>query len=119
MAKVFYLGGGRHARGMLRAVVTLDQLNSLIPTDAVSYMGTEFPEGEFGDAVTVVQISSNESAEPWASGFSRIYATPAEFDERLKFLPESEESPKKPLQQERRNGSGLIHWLTRDKRSCA
>jgi hypothetical protein len=117
MVKVFYLGGGTHARGLLRAVVTLDQLNSFVPADSVSYMGTDFPEGEFDDAVTVVQISANEIVEPWASGFTRIHVTPTEFDERLKFLPETEEPPKKMPQQERRNGSGLIHWLTSDMRS--
>jgi hypothetical protein len=118
MAKVFYLGGDSHARGMLRAVVTLEQLNSFVSPGAVSYMRTAFPEHEFAGPVTVVQISPKESDEAWASGFSRIHTTPAEFDERLKFLPESEEPSKKPIQQERRNGSGLIHWLTRDERLC-
>lgn len=33
MAKVFYVGGGTHARGMLRAVVTLEQLNSLVSAE--------------------------------------------------------------------------------------
>ena len=117
MAKVFYLGGGTHTRGMLRAVVTLEQLNSLIDAGAGSYMGTDFPEHEFVGPVTVVEISADETAGPWATGFSRINETPAEFDERLKFLPESQE-PSKPPQQERRNGSGLIHWLTKDMRTC-
>jgi hypothetical protein len=118
MAKVFYLGGGTHARGMLRAVVTLEQLNSCVSADAVSYMGTAFPENEFNLAVTVVEISPDEAAQPWAIGFSRINETLAEFDERLKFLPESEKPPKKMPQQKRRNSFGLIHWLMRDTRSC-
>jgi hypothetical protein len=117
MVKVFYLGGGTHARGMLRAVVTLEQLNSCVSADAVSYMGTAFPENEFNLPVTVVEISPDEAAQPWATGFSRINETPTDFDERLKFLPESEAPPKKMPQQKRRNSFGLIRWL-RDTRSC-
>ena len=116
MAKIFYLGGGSHARGMLRVVVTLEQLNSLVPLDAVSYLGTAFPEHESEDPITVVHVSVSESAAesalPWATGFSRIHAAPAEFDERLKFLPEPEKPSVNPTQRERRNGLGLIDWLT-------
>jgi hypothetical protein len=107
---------------MLRAVVTLEQLNSCVSADAVSYMGTAFPENESNLAVTVVEISPDEAAQPWAIGFSRINEAPAEFDERLKFLPESEKPPQKmpqqKPQQKRRNSFGLIHWLRRDTRSC-
>jgi hypothetical protein len=123
MAKIFYMGGGTHSRGMLRAVLTMEQLNSLVPVDGVSYLGTEFPEGEFDAPVTVVQLSAHETEKsplPWATGFSRIHTAPAEFDDRLKFLPEPEKpSAKATKQNERRNGSALIHWLTRDMRSEA
>jgi hypothetical protein len=53
VAKISYIGGGSHARGMLRAVVTLEQLNSLVPQDGVSYLGTEFPELKSDDPITV------------------------------------------------------------------
>ena len=118
MAKIFYIGGGSHTRGMLRAVVTLEQLNAVVPLDAVSYIGTTFPENEFDGAATIVEIASNETVEPWATGFSRINASPAEFDERLKFLPEPEKPASKAEKQERRNGSALIHWLTRRRSTC-
>lgn len=118
MAKVFYLGGGTHARGMLRAVVTVEQLNSLVPLDAVSYLGTAFPELESEATVVHVSVSESatESALSWATGFSHIHIAPAEFDERLKFLPQPEEAQTKMPEQKRRNGSGLLHWLR--VRSC-
>jgi hypothetical protein len=123
MAKIFYMGGGTHSRGMLRAILTMEQLNSVVPVDGVSYLGTEFPEGEFDAPVTVAEVSAEEagkSATPWPTGFSRIHTAPADFDERLRFLPEPEKpSPKVARQNERRNGSALIHWLTRDMRSEA
>ena len=108
MAKIFYMGGGTHPRGMLRAIVTLEQLNSLVPLDGVSYLGTAFPECESDDPLTVVQVSTSEtateSALPWATGFSRIHTSPGEFDERLKFFPEPEKPSVNTTLQERRNG---------------
>ena len=117
MAKIFYLGGS-HARGMIRAVVTLEELNSLVPLDAVTYLGTVFPELESQDPIIVVQVSiketAAESALPWAIGFSRIHTTPAEFNERLRFLPQPEKPTREiEKQDQRRNGSGLLRWLTR------
>jgi len=107
---------------MLRAVVTLEQLNSLVPLDAVSYLGTVFPKLESDDPLTVVQLSADETAEsalPWATGFSHIHTAPAEFDDRLKLLPESEKPTRKAQKQdERRNGSALIHWLMRGISTC-
>ncbi len=44
MAKIFYLGGGTHSRGMLRAVVTIHQLEPLLAPELVTHIGHEFPE---------------------------------------------------------------------------
>ena len=44
MAKIFYLGGGTHSRGMLRAVVTIHQLEALLAPELVTHIGHEFPE---------------------------------------------------------------------------
>ena len=44
MAKIFYLGGGTHSRGMLRAVVTIHQLEPLLAPELVTHLGHEFPD---------------------------------------------------------------------------
>ena len=86
MAKIFYLGGGTHARGILRAVVTIDQLESLLAPELVTHIGHEFPE--VSDALTLVEIPSDEGTAIWPAGYSRVEATSTDFDERLRFLPE-------------------------------
>lgn len=117
MAKVFYLGGGTHSRGMLRAVVTLDQLESLLSPDLVTHVGDDFPEA--CDApITLIEVSHGEGAATWAAGYSRVNASPTDFDERLRFLPEPIPH-ERPKGQAPRNGSGLIHWLTRVMHSGA
>ena len=108
MVKVFYLGGGTHSRGMLRAVVTLDQLESLVSPELVTYVGGDFPEA--CDApITLIEVSQDEGTATWPAGYSRVNASPADFDERLRFLPEPI-SPDRPTGQ--RNGT-LMHWLAR------
>ena len=110
MAKVFYLGGGTHSRGMLRAVVTLDQLESLVSLELVTHVGDDFPE-TCDAAITLIEVSHDEGTATWPAGYSRVSASPADFDERLRFLPEPI-SPDRPTGQVQRNGS-LMHWLTR------
>lgn len=81
MAKVFYLGGGTHSRGMLRAVVTLDQLESLLSPELVTHLGDDFPE--VCDApTTLVEVSHDEGTVTWPAGYSRVNPSPADFDER-------------------------------------
>jgi hypothetical protein len=112
MAKIFYLGGGAHSRGMLRAVVTIDQLESLLSPDLVTHVGDDFPEA--CDApITLVEVSREEGVAAWPAGYSRVNASPTDFDERLRFLPEPITSHERPKDQVRRSGSGLFHWLTR------
>jgi hypothetical protein len=65
----------------------------------------------------VPEISDDEATATWPAGYSRVQATPTDFDDRLRFLPEPTKSPERPARQVRRNGSALIHWLTRDTRS--
>jgi len=116
MAKIFYLGGGTHARGMLRAVVTIGQLESLLAPELVVHVGHEFPE--MSDApLTLVEISSDEGKAIWPVGYYRVEATPTDFDDRLRFLPEPITSPQRQTTQTRRNGSALIRWLTQGMRS--
>jgi hypothetical protein len=119
MAKIFYLGGGSHARGMLRAVLPLQQLESLLSPEFVTHVGSDFPQAS--DApITLVEISHEEGTATWPAGFSRVPTSPSDFDERLRFLPEQPASRTKATS-DVRNGSssGLIHWLTRDMRSGA
>ena len=118
MAKIFYLGGGTHARGMLRAVVSLHQLAELVSPDLIAHIGDDFPKTS--DApLTLIEIAHEEATATWPAGYSRVHATPTDFDDRLRFLPEPKKSPERPARQVRRNGSALIHWLTRDMRSGA
>lgn len=118
MAKVFYLGGGTHARGMLRAVVTLGQLESFLSPELVAHVGDDFPEA--CDApITVIEVSREEGTAMWPARDSRVNASPTVFDERLRFLPESIPSRERPQGKVRRSGSGLFLWLTRDVRSGA
>ena len=116
MAKIFYLGGGTHVRGMLRAVVSLDQLESFLLPETLTHVGRDFPETS-ETAITLLEISHDESTAKWPAGYSRIQATPTDFDDRLRFLPEPTKSREMPVPQARRNGSALIHWLTRDMRT--
>ena len=117
MAKVFYLGGGTHARGMLRAVVTLDKLESLLSPELLTHVGEDFPE-TCDDPYTLIEVSHDEGTATWPAGYSRVNASPIDFDERLRFLPEPipQETPNGQV---RRSGSGLIHWLTRVMHSGA
>lgn len=116
MAKVFYLGSGTHSRGMLRAVVTLDQLELLPSLELVTHVGDDFPE--VCDApTTLIEVSQDEGTATWPAGYSRVNASPADFDERLRFLPDPI-SPERPKGQVQRNGS-LMHWLMRVMHSGA
>src|SRR5258708_1124834 len=64
VAKIFYLGGGTHARGMLRAAVTIQQLESLRAPELVTHIGHDVPE--VSDApITLVEISSDEGTAIW------------------------------------------------------
>ena len=117
MAKVFYAGGGTHSRGMLRAVVMLDQLESLLSPELVTHVGHDFPE-ECDSAITLIEVSDDESTAKWPAGYSRVNASPTDFDERLRFLPEPI-PPEMPKGQARASGSGFIHWLTRVKHAGA
>jgi hypothetical protein len=81
MAKIFYLGGGTHVRGMLRAVVTPTQLESLLTPDSLTHLGDKFPEKP--DApITLIEISPDEKTTTWPVGYSRVEATPNDFDEQ-------------------------------------
>lgn len=117
MAKVFYLGGGTHSRGMLRAVVTLDQLESLLSPELVTHLDDGFPE-ECDSAITLIEVSHDEGTATWPAGYSRVNTSPSDFDERLRFLPEPI-PPERPKGQIPRNGLGLSRWLTRVMRSGA
>jgi hypothetical protein len=117
MARIFYIGGGTHARGMLRAVISVEQLESLLPPEFVTHIGHEFPEVCDDAAITLVEIAAEEGTARWPAGFCRIEAAPTDFDERLKFLPESEECEVTRARHVRRSGSGLVHWLTQDMRA--
>ena len=95
---------------MLRAVVTPDQLESLVSPELVTYVGDDFPEA--CDApITLIEVSHGEGTATWPAGYSRVNASPADFDERLRFLPEPI-SPDRPTGQVQRNGT-LMHWLAR------
>jgi hypothetical protein len=43
MAKVFYVGGGVHSRGMLRTVISTDELESLTDDTQTRFVGSDFP----------------------------------------------------------------------------
>ena len=116
MAKIFYLGGGTHSRGMLRAVVTIHQLEALLAPKLVTHIGHEFPE--VSDApITLVETSSDEGTAIWPAGYCRVEATPTDCDDRLRFLPEPITSPQRQTTRAPRDGSALIHWLTQITRS--
>ena len=115
MAKIFYLGGGTHSRGMLRAVVTLDQLESLLSPELVTHVGDDFPE-PCDAPLTLIEVSHAEGTAKWPAGYSRVNASPTDFDERVRFLPEPITSPERPKHQVQRARSGLFHWLTREMR---
>jgi hypothetical protein len=118
MGKVFYLGGGSHRLGMLRAIVSIEQLNSIVSPGELSYLGPTLPENGLAGPATVIELSPGEAVEPWATGFSRVNQTPADFDQRLKFLPEPEEPPKQAPQQKRHSGSALIRLLISARHPC-
>jgi hypothetical protein len=101
---------------MLRAVLTLNQLESLLSPELVAHVGHDFPQAS-DVPITLVEISDEEGTATWPVGFCRVQATPTDFDERLRFLPEASTPPDRPSSQVRRNGSELIHWLTRDMRA--
>lgn len=87
MAKIFYLGRGTHVQGRLRAVVSLDQLESLLSPAIVTHVGHDFPLAS--DApITLIEISHEEATATWPAGFCRVDASPTDFDDRLRFLPE-------------------------------
>jgi len=103
---------------MLRTIVSLNQLEALVSPDLITHIVDDFPKTS--DApLTLIEIPHEEATATWPAGFCRVDASPTDFDERLRFLPEPKLSPERSTRQVRRNGSALIHWLTRDKRSGA
>jgi|SRR6267378_342542 len=60
---------------MLRAVVTMHQLEPLLAPELVTHIGHEFPE--VSDApITLVETSSDEGTAIWPAGYCRVEATP-------------------------------------------
>ena len=96
--------------------VTLDQLDLLLSPELATHVGDDFPE-TCDAAITLIEVSRDEGTATWPAGYSRVNASPADFDKRLRFLPEPI-PPERPTGQVR-NGSGLIYWLTRAMHSGA
>jgi len=67
MPKVFYVGGGVHSRGMLRAVISTDELESVTGGTQTKFVGSDFPPCG-GDPGTVVEVSPDEHNEKWSKG---------------------------------------------------
>lgn len=85
--KIFYLGSGSHARGMLRAVVPPNQLESLLEPEVVKPIGDDFPEA-YAVAITLIEIAHDEATAMWTAGLWRVEVSPTDFEERLRLLPE-------------------------------
>jgi hypothetical protein len=57
--------------------------------------------------MTLIEIS-HEGTATWPAGFCRVPASPSDFNERLRFLPEQPSSRTKAEPK----CSDLVHWLT-------
>jgi hypothetical protein len=75
--------------------LTLNQLESLLSPELVTHVGDDFPE-TCDAAITLIEVSREEGTATWAAGYSHVNASPTDFDERLRFLPEpiSYETPR-------------------------
>ena len=102
---------------MLRAIVSVDQLESLLAVDSTELLsiGCHFPDA-CHTPITLIEISQQEATAKWPAGYCRVANSPMEFDERLRLLPEPN-IPESPKRETRRSGLGLFHWLKRDTRS--
>jgi hypothetical protein len=92
MPKVFYVGGGVHSRGMLRAVISTDELDSVTGGTDTKFIGKCFPPGD-SDPGTVVEVSPDEHNEKWSKGFFHLSIPPIDFDERLRLLAQAAPRP--------------------------
>lgn len=89
MPKVFYVGGGTHSRGMLRAVVSTAELVILTVGVDLQYLGNCFPDNPYPQPGVLVEVSVSEANCNWLKGFYRLEISPALLDEKLRSLPQT------------------------------
>jgi hypothetical protein len=112
MPKIFYVGGGTHSRGVLRAVIPLAQLESFVPPQSATYLGPTFPErSESSASSTIVEISHDERTGAWSLGFFQLSASPTDFDQRLRYLPEPGDTRIVARTTKRTGEAGFFHGL--------
>ena len=81
MAKIFYCGGLAGHLGMLRAIVSVDDLHNVLSKDGLKYVGKTFPR--MTEAGTVIEVAPDEPG-PWKAGFYRAAKEPLEFEAHLR-----------------------------------
>jgi hypothetical protein len=89
MPKVFYVGGGTHSRGMLRAVISTAELVIVTVGVDIRHLGPCFPDGSDGKSGVVVEVCFSEADSSWLKGFYRLGIAPSDFDEKLRSLPQT------------------------------
>jgi hypothetical protein len=115
MPKIFYLGGGTHKRGVLRAVITVEVLGSLPASNSAFYIGKKFPNIADTDCMVLAEITPNEQTSNWKSGFFKLEGVPANVEESLRAVTQNAEpAVTQPLSAvESETGSPPITWLAR------
>jgi hypothetical protein len=113
MPKIFYLGGGTHKRGVLRAVITVEVLGSLPASNSAVYIGKKFPNIADTDCIVLAEITPNEQTNNWKSGFFKLDGVPVNVEESLRAVTERAEPTVVQPSNVVESASPPIKWLAR------
>jgi hypothetical protein len=84
MAKIFYCGGLLGRLGMLRAVISVEDLAGVLSTDNFKYVGRSFPNGKRPTPeCTVIEVLPDEERPGWKIGFYVVSKRPIDFESNL------------------------------------
>src|SRR5262249_50900126 len=72
MPKVFYVGGGTHTRGILRAVISTAELVIVTVGVDAHHVGPHFPNEPCARSGVLVEVSFSEANSSWRRGFYRL-----------------------------------------------
>jgi len=94
MVKIFYVGGSASSSGMLRAVLGEGQIADLAASQDFTYLGVAFPPQVVGaPPATIIEVSGEARQTTWKPGFYRAERPPLQFDETLRSLEHSVNTP--------------------------
>ncbi|MGO9516515.1 MAG: hypothetical protein ACLPND_05670 [Candidatus Korobacteraceae bacterium] len=90
MPNLYFCESEDQSRGMLRAVLSLEDCNRVVNYVSAIHLGDEFPSGPINDScrsmVAILHVRPEEASAEWGAGFYRIDADVTQIAEALQMV---------------------------------